>query len=421
MKEYIYKILKWSEKYTKTDMVYLVSGGFWLTLGNVLISAIIFLAAIAFANLLPKETYGTYKYVLSISGILSLATLGGMESALAQAIAKGNEGTFIPALKTRIKYGLFGFIGSLAIALYYFSQGQEVLFWAFIAISIFIPIMDPFGMYQVYLQNKKLFNISSMYGAMSQMIATSIVIIATFFTKDVLIILLAYFASWTLVRFVFLRLTIKKFPPNKFIEKETVSYGKHNTIINITATAIGSLDSLLLFHYLGASDLATYSFALAPVALLKSTTQYLPTLAMPKLAKRSIKEIEQTIRKRLPTMFGVGLIMTIFYIIASPIIFEVFFPKYNSAIFLSQIFSLSLIMTAIHDILGSVVNSKLTATPKKMLYLWNIPSIVFILSVFFLIGKWGVLGVVISKLLSLLSTIVIDGVLWKNIKNNNPQ
>jgi len=61
LKDKIYRLLRRSEKYFKTDMVYLAHGGFWLTLGQIISSAASFLLAIAFANLLPKETYGTYK------------------------------------------------------------------------------------------------------------------------------------------------------------------------------------------------------------------------------------------------------------------------------------------------------------------------------------------------------------------------
>ena len=73
-----YNLLRWSEKWTKTDMIYLARGGFWLTLGQVISSLSAFLLAIAFANLLPKETYGEYKYILSIASILAIPTLTGM-------------------------------------------------------------------------------------------------------------------------------------------------------------------------------------------------------------------------------------------------------------------------------------------------------------------------------------------------------
>ena len=99
-----HRILRKSEKYTKTDMVYLAKGGFWITAGQAISSGSIFLLAITFANLIPQETYGTYKYVLSITGILSILTLRGMDTTVLQAIARNFEGVLLPVLKTKIKW-----------------------------------------------------------------------------------------------------------------------------------------------------------------------------------------------------------------------------------------------------------------------------------------------------------------------------
>jgi len=60
-----YKILRYSERYTQTDMVYFASGGFWLLLGQFISTISAFLLLIAFANFLPKEVFGTYQYILA--------------------------------------------------------------------------------------------------------------------------------------------------------------------------------------------------------------------------------------------------------------------------------------------------------------------------------------------------------------------
>ena len=62
LKQRIYKGLKWSQKYTQTDMVYLAKGGFWLGMGQIITGLASFLLTLAFANLVPKETFGTYKH-----------------------------------------------------------------------------------------------------------------------------------------------------------------------------------------------------------------------------------------------------------------------------------------------------------------------------------------------------------------------
>src|SRR5690606_14131318 len=62
--------LRQSEKYTKVDMVYLASGNFWLTTNRVVGIGTGFMLTLAFANLLPPEIFGQYKYILALAGII---------------------------------------------------------------------------------------------------------------------------------------------------------------------------------------------------------------------------------------------------------------------------------------------------------------------------------------------------------------
>ena len=125
LKAKIKNFLIWSQKYTQTDMVYLAKGGFWLTLGNIISSASVFLLAIAFANLLDSTTYGNYKYILSLVGILIIFTLTGTKFAIPQAVARGLEGSFYTGFKTKLKWGVLGSLSAIGLAGYYFLQGNS--------------------------------------------------------------------------------------------------------------------------------------------------------------------------------------------------------------------------------------------------------------------------------------------------------
>jgi len=406
--------LRWSEKYTKTDMVYLAKGGFWLGLGQIVSSASIFLLAIAFANLVPKEIYGTFKYILSLTGIFTVITLRGMSTAVTQAVARGYEGALIPAVKTKIRWGLLGGLASLILAGYYYFQGNAALAISFLIASVFLPFMDSFGIYNSFLQGKKLFSTSAIYGTASQILATCAMALSLLLTNNLFIILLVYFSSWTILRFACFILALKK-QSNQRYDTETISYGKHSSAVNIIDTIIGSLDNPLIFHYVGAIGVAIYSFALAPISLLKNFFDQIPILAMPKLAQRPIVEINSLLWKRFFLLFGIGVTASLAYILVAPYIFKIFFPRYLDAIFFSQIFSLSIPLSLPQFILGAAITSRLTITPKKLLYLWNIPGIVFTVSIFILITKFGILGVIISKLLSLVAGIVVCLILWQKI------
>ena len=397
LKQKIYNLLRWSEKYTKTDMVYLTKGGSWLTLGNIVSSASSFLLAIAFANLLPKETYGIYKYILSIAGILAIPTLSGMGTAITQAVARGYEGSFLPALKTKIRWGLLGGLASLALAGYYYFNDNTTLTISFLITAVFLPFMNSFGTYNALLQGRKLFGISTKYGIISQIIAIAILIATLFFTKNLFLIILAYFASWTILRFIFLKITLKNFPPNLNQDPQTLSYGKHLSLINVLNAIAGQLDKILLFHFLGSAPLAIYSFAIAPPEQIKGLLKSIQPLALPKFAQKDKEEIKKTIFKKTGKFFLILIPVTAFYIIIAPFLYKIFFPQYLDSIFYSQIFAISL-LTAIATLPVAALQSQMA---KKQLYQWNIyGSLLQILLLFVFVWSYGLWGVILARVIT---------------------
>src|SRR3990172_6841992 len=88
-----YQLLRQSEDFLKTDMVYLTKGGFWLSLGHGVAMLAGFFISIAFANLFPKESFGTYKFILSMVAMLGAFSLTGIGVAITQAVARGNGGS----------------------------------------------------------------------------------------------------------------------------------------------------------------------------------------------------------------------------------------------------------------------------------------------------------------------------------------
>jgi len=108
-----YDTLRWSEQYTRADMVYLAKGNFWQVLGQVVSSALSLALIFVFANYLPKETYGLYRYILSLAGILGIFTLSEMNQAIGQAVASGDGGVLRASVRYQLKWNtlqLFPFL-----------------------------------------------------------------------------------------------------------------------------------------------------------------------------------------------------------------------------------------------------------------------------------------------------------------------
>ena len=385
-------------------------------LGQIISSLSSFLLAIAFANLLPKEAYGTYKYILSIAGILAIPTLSGINTSIVQATARGYEGSFLPALKTKIRWGLLGGLASLALAGYYYFNNNFDLTIAFLIAAFFLPIMDPLGIYDSFLQGKKLFKISTKYWVFSQLIASLCLITTLFFTKNLPFILLAYFTPWTLLRFIFLKITLKKFPPNQQKDDQTISYGKHLSLLSVLGSITNYADRLLIFHYLGAAQVAVYSIAIAMPEQIKGVLKNINTLAFPKFSQRKNNEIKGTLGHHLKIYILILVLITLAYILLCPSIFKIFFPKYQESIIYSQLYSVTISAIAIATLLLTLLTAQKTT---KILYQINIYSFFLQITLLFIgVYFFGLMGVIVSRIIGRFLGLLLIQFLTNREKNN---
>ena len=411
-KQKIYNLLRKSQKYTKTDMVYLAKGGFWLTLGQTVSTIASFLSAIAFANLLPREVYGQYKYILSVASILAIPTLSGMNTAITQAVARGYEGSFIPALKTRIKWGLLGGLASLGLAGYYFFNGNITLTISFLVAAIFLPFMDSFNVYGALLIGKKRFDLSTKISVPIRIISIAVMIVVLFLTNNLFLILITYFISNTLLRFIALMLTLKKFKLNKKEDPETLSYGKHLSLIGIIGTIATNIDKILLWHFLGAIPLAIYSFAITPIQHIQKALKISETLAFPKFADQK----KETLKKNLlPKIFKFSIVLIVpmvIYIILAPLIYKLVFPQYLESIKYTQYYALVLLLFP-KRLLGQVL---IAHAKTKSIYILTTTNIILkILLLFTLLPLYGIWGAIVALILPQVFTIPLDFYLFKKM------
>ncbi|MFA6308023.1 MAG: oligosaccharide flippase family protein [Patescibacteria group bacterium] len=393
----IYNLLRRSEKYTKTDMVYLAKGGFWLSISQVISSVSSFLLAIAFANLLPVETYGQYKYIISIFSILSMTTLNGMDSSVTRAVAKGFEGSLLSALKTKIKWGLIGATASLAMAIYYYLNNNYDLMVSFALISIVVPLIDSLALYQSYFNGKKWFDKLTKYTVFTKIISSLCIFLTIYLVDNLFLVVASFFIPLLILRIIYFIHIKNRYPPNKEVDTQTVKYGKHLSFVGILGTVAMQIDKILVFHYLGATELAIYAFAVAPLEQMKSLVKPITTLAAPKFATKTKKEIKDTLIKKMAKLSFLLVIVAIVYIILAPYIFQLIFPKYMEAVFYSRIFAISFITLPLLTITSVFEAQKML----KEIYLFKIvSSSVQIVLIFVLVLNFGLLGIVLARVIT---------------------
>lgn len=404
--------LRWSERYTKTDMLYFTKGSFWLMIGQGAASSSSLVLAIAFANLLPAEIYGTYKYILSVAAILTIPTLTGIGAALTQAIARGYEGSYTPALILRLKWGLLGTLGSLFLAGYYFLRGNTELALAFTLISPFIPLVEIFGMYSALFYGKKMFRESSLYFIVNRAVYAIAILCTIVLTNNLYFVLAAYFIPLTCIQLILLLRAAKKYPLNNNAEPHTLRTGVHLSFNGMVSYVSLYLDSILLFHYLGPIGVALYTFAAAPVKQIRASYKNVTTLTLPKLSERSAKNIDSLLLERLGKLFGIGVVIAGSYALVAPFVFSTFLPSYTDAVVYSQLLAGILALELPLVFLGSAVQSRLNVTPDFWLYLRNIPTIFFIVTAVFLTPVYGILGIIFSRYVATISSIITNGIQW---------
>jgi len=412
--------LLWSQKYTKADMFYIASNSFWTTFSFGISSLFSLVLVFFLANYLSKETYGTYKYVMSLVGALGFLTLSGMGTAITQAVSKGHDGILNYAVKIQLKWSILFFVAATSLGGYYLVNGNNVVGLSILIIGVSFPIIDSFNAFGPFLSGKKEFKRLALWSIATNVIYTSFIIVAILLGKTVISLVVAYSFSNLLTTIILYKRTLKIYEQKKHPsgEKELFKYGLNLSLVNILATLSQYIDKLVVFHFLGAIQLAIYGIALAIPERIRGYTKSLNSITLPKLSEKNIADIRPVFYRRVIQSMIIGLFISIIYVVASPLVFKLFLPQYLESTKYSQIISLSLILNMPLSYIGSVFRSQ------KMLSIIFISSTSYHASriiLFIIFGSlWGIWGVIYGSLLAYGAGLLFYIFLWE-IEQKNPK
>lgn len=382
------------EKIIKVDLSYVVKGGFWLTLGNGISFLSSLVLGIAFANLLPKATYGNYNFVISITNLLVLFSLNGMNTAITRAVAREKFGTIKKVIFTRIRWGIIGSIISFLLAVYYYSSGNLILAISLFFASFAIPFLDSLGIYDFILQGKKLFKTATIYLTVSQFVVTLILLLTIFINKSPILLIGVYFLSNIFTSLFFLKKTLKDIPVDHNKDTETITYGKHLSIQGLLGSIVTTIDIPLVFFFLGPINTAIYTIALMPAEHIKGIFKNISTLSTPLFAQRKLDDIKKVLRHQSIVFFLLTIVTAISYIIVAPTLFQLFFPVYSQSVFYTQLLAVSFLAFPVFLPVSIMQAQGMT----KKLYIYNVLSASSqIILLLILVPLLGVIGAIIAK------------------------
>jgi O-antigen/teichoic acid export membrane protein len=393
-------------KRLKIDATYIAKGSFWLVSGSLLGSFLSLITSIIAARYIPKETFGVFKYIISMIGIAGAFTLSGMNTVVTRSVSQGFEGSFVQSLKIQLRWSMLQFLFLFALSVYYFAFSNVIYGISFLFAAIAMPLSTAANTYNAFLSGKKDFKTSSLYGFFGTLVYTIAFAAVAIKTPFVLPIVLIYFVATTGTNIYFCLRTIKKYKPNTNVQSGDESYALNLSFTNAFGIIAAHIDSVIVYHFLGTVQLAIYNFAIVMPDKIRALAGFIQTIALPKLAHNSSLNRRNVFRHSLYILlFSVALIVV--YIIFAPLAFRLFFPNYADSIHFSQLYSLTLIALPAAYLMTVLLAYKL----QKQIHILNISMpLLKIALLIAMIYFWGIMGAILARIISIVVHLFAAGI-----------
>jgi len=292
------------------------------------------------------------------------------------------------------------------------SNRWGVLGWSFVFVALALPFFDTPLIYEHWLRGKEKFRKVSVYRSLTQIIFTIFFGVYIYiFSPPVIWMIFWYLFGFTILRsffyiktFGFPNLSFNKvFKTGTKPEKETLAYGKHLSAMNALTIIFLAVDKVVVFHFLGATSLAIYAFALSLPDQIKAALKQIISVAMPKLAERKYEDIKRTALKRLLILLSGVSLMVVVYILLAPLMYGLFFPQYMESVLLSQVVALAIIPNAGVFFVRTIFNAQMKTTLQYIFsIIYPIIQTILLLVGFFIGGMIGmIIGFVIAQYIGL--------------------
>lgn len=415
LKKGLHALLRRSEGLFKVDMIYVTKGGFWTSLrfGAGIIASLI--TMVAFGNLVPKETYGTYSYMLSLAGTFGFLTLSGMGSAVVRSVARGYESIMPYALRTQLRYNLLAIAGIGSAGIYYGIRGNSVFALSLGILAIAIPISAAYHIFESYLMGKKRFDTLAKITSVTSIVAALTTALTLFFTNNVVILVAVYSATSlvpSIISYYYVQTGIpkqKEIDPINLSELKRTSF--HLTGAGLISAVAQYIDKIILFQVAGPVSLAIYGFATAGPERLKGLAKNWMSIILPRLAERSLEDIRKVFYQRLIISLALGIILSSLYIVAAPTLFNLFLPKYTSSIFYSQISSLSVVAVPMGVFIGYIFYGQ---NMLRAIYINSTITQVIRIALFVVLGwQWQTWGLIIASIAVSITSTLSSIMVWE--------
>ena len=391
--------LRWSERYTKTDMVYLVTGASWLTLTQMIASIFGFIIVFVLANVLSPKTLGDYRFLMTGFTLLCVFALPGMRTAIRESVPKGYTGNLSIAFWAMFRWGLVGSFLSFLTAGYFFLFGDPNLGIGFMLIAVVVPIYNATTGYSEYLIATKELRLNTFYSLITRFFTLISTLAAAIFAPNFVWFLLGVALLATVIpNLIFHVKTLRKnYRSGGPKDPKLISYAKHLSVMTALGLVAGQLDKILVWNVIGAEALAFFYIAQTIPQNIAANLNTIPTLAFAKFGSNDPQIIKRTLLPKIFKYFLAIAATSCIYIFVAPYLFRWLFPTYLNALPYSIALACIPVFGALLPLKTYLTSIKAT----KQLYVVSIipptARVLVALSLVTSLGLWGVVWAMLSE------------------------
>lgn len=366
------------------------------------------------AHSLTQEHYGEYHMILSVSGVLTMFALRGLNNSIMQSIARGYKGTYRAAVPIAFKSSIIGSLALLIVAGWYMYDGNEMLSFGFIIAGLLFSFTEGLIQWKGVKTGREDFkSLVKLDGFSSILMHTGMITSILLYPDSFLLPLCVLFAVPALFNLFLTYQKMKEISVDEPSEEGNIKYGIQTTFFEGFNILAKHIDKLLLFFFLSPVSLAIFVAADRISELMRNTTQDVSAVLAPRFAKHKEYSPElDRILKLFSLVMAVGILIFSFTLLPWLITF-LFGDKYVTSVQYSQALMCSVAIGNLAILRFRFIRSRLDTKSFRNIIVTT--SIFRIVCSLVFIPLWGLSGAVLSVFLYRLSMIfVVNAIMKKN-------
>lgn len=364
-----------------------------------------------------KEDFGEYQFVLSIIGVLTLTSLFNLKSATMQAVARGNYGSYRPALRLSFLSCFLGSAGLIGMAAWqYFQSHNTHLAMAFAATSLIFPFTYGLDQWKGIKAGEEKYKSTFFLEGGNAIVMNIAVILACLMVPGSYVLPIVCLLLFPALRNIFSTLhDLKVIPKDSFEEADNVSYGLKSSLYLGVSIAAKHLDKILLFAFLSPVALATYAVADRVAELIRGLVQDMAAILSARFARKTYDK--QLDRMMKVMCLGLDAVIILFAFTLMPYMIHLIFgEQYTDSIPYAQAMVCSVAIGNFAVLRFRFIRSKTDLGGFKSVTL--ISSATRAIAAIILIPLYGLVGAVIAAFLfRIATTLSVEWIIRKKYLN----